>query len=77
MSSDERFWLFFWAIAFTFIAATVVTCTAITCRHEQRMAEQGYQEDVVPGRSYPVWRKVAQPQVLPSMMYTPAQAVPL
>ena len=77
MSEERRFWLSFWAMTFTFLAATIMTCTALCCRHIQRMAEQGYQEEMAPGRQYPVWRKVAQPQVLPGMMYTPAQAVPL
>lgn len=42
------------------LAAVVVTAlgaTAIVCRHVEKMAELGYQEEILPGSSMSYWRK--------------------
>ena len=45
------------AIVITAFVVTVIATTAITCRHIEKMAELGYQEDVLPGSSMSYWRK--------------------
>lgn len=42
------------------LAAVVMTAlgaTAIVCRHAEKMAELGYQEEILPGSSMSYWRK--------------------
>lgn len=45
------------AMIVTAIVVTVIATTAIACRHTEKMAELGYQEDLLPGSSVPHWRK--------------------
>ena len=45
------------AIIVTAIVVIVIATTAISCRHVEKMAELGYQEEILPGSSLSYWRK--------------------
>lgn len=45
------------AIVVAAFVVTAIATTAIVCRHAEKMAELGYQEDVLPGSSMTYWRK--------------------
>ena len=45
------------AIIVTAFVVTAIATTAIACRHVEKMAELGYQEDILPGSSMSYWRK--------------------
>lgn len=45
------------AIIVTAFVVTAVATTAIACRHAEKMAELGYQEEILPGSSMSYWRK--------------------
>ena len=60
MEHDEKFWLIMFGMIFTILAIASIGGCAIHCRHVEKMAELGYQEDVLPGRQYTHWRKAGQ-----------------
>lgn len=39
------------------IVVLVLACTHMAYRHDEKMAELGYQKEVLVGRSCPEWRK--------------------
>lgn len=39
------------------VVMLVLGATAIVCRHVEKMAELGFQEEVLPGSSMSYWRK--------------------
>ena len=45
------------AIIVAAIVVTAIATTALTYRHDEKMAELGYQEDILPGSSMSYWRK--------------------
>lgn len=45
------------AIVVAAFVVTAIAMMAITCRHVEKMAELGYQEDILPGSSMSYWRK--------------------
>ena len=57
--SENVFWVSLWSI----VLAAIVTLGSLLqytyCKHIQRMAELGYQEEMVVGNAVPVWRKAA------------------
>lgn len=60
MEHDEKFWLIMFSVIFTTLAITSLGGCAIHTRHVEKMAELGYQEDVLTGSQYTHWRKVGQ-----------------
>ena len=63
MDSEDRFWLVVAALLAT-IVLTVVSACFITCWHIHRMAELGYEEQIVPGHQSALWKKIAHPTVV-------------
>lgn len=45
------------AIVVTAFVVTAIATTMIACRHAEKMAELGYQEEILPGPSMSYWRK--------------------
>jgi len=45
------------AIVVAAFVVTAIAMMAITCRHVEKMAELGYQEELIPGSSMSYWRK--------------------
>ena len=55
---EHKFWLGICIVIAVGIILLVGTCSYYSMMETVKMAELGYQEDVVPGRGYPVWQKV-------------------
>ena len=55
--SDNAFWVAVNGLILAFLLVLIVSVTWISCRHGEKMAELGYQEEMLPGSSMPHWRK--------------------
>lgn len=49
--------VFVTALVLAAIVMLALGATAIVCRHVEKMAELGYQEEILPGSSMSYWRK--------------------
>lgn len=55
--SDNAFWVVVNGLILAFLLALIVSVTLIVCRHGEKMAELGYQEEILPGSTMSHWRK--------------------
>ena len=55
--SDNAFWVAVIGMILAVLLTLIVGVTWIVCRHDEKMAELGYQEDILPGSSMSYWRK--------------------
>lgn len=55
--SNNAFWATVNGLILAFLLALIVGVTWIVCRHGEKMAELGYQEEILPGSSMSYWRK--------------------
>lgn len=63
MDSEDRFWPVVIAVL-TFMVLAILGGCFIGCWHMHRMAELGYEEQIVPGRQSALWKKIAHPTVV-------------
>lgn len=57
MEHDEKFWLIMIGIVAAVVVTLVLGGCALYNRHNEKMAELGYQLETVAGSDFLVWRK--------------------
>ena len=55
---EDKFWLKLWAMVLAGVVVVILSAMLYDYKIESQAFEAGYQQEMVPGNAYSVWRKI-------------------